>query len=145
MLSGIPPTPCTFSCLSVPGASGIIVRWAMGLPSGTPKFSVTIPLSYLSVPLIKLPSQFLVLAVVRTLAIQLSLISGAYRVSFSVLGDSGYGATAEGALSSWAGEESIMVQGALDALDSVVALVHGHVRMRPVGQLRRQRLAHRVQ
>ena len=85
MLSGIPPTPCTFSCLSVPGASGIIVRWAMGLPSSTPKFSVTIPLSYLSVSLIEFPSQFLVLAVVRTLAIQLSLISGAYRVSFSVL------------------------------------------------------------
>src|SRR4051794_12020463 len=86
MLSGIPPTPCTFSCLSVTGASRIIVRWAMGLPSGTLKFSVTIPLSYLSVSLIQFPSQFLVLAVVRTLAIQLSLISSAYRVSFSVLG-----------------------------------------------------------
>jgi len=46
-------------------------------------------------------------------------------VSFSVLGDSGYGATAEGALSSWAGEESIMVQGALDALDSVVSWLAG--------------------
>src|SRR3954453_20000077 len=86
MLSGIPPTPCTFSCLSVTGASRIIVRWAMGLPSGTPKFSVTIPLSYLSVSLGEFPSQFLVLTVVRTLAIQLSLISGAYRISFSVLG-----------------------------------------------------------
>src|SRR5438046_978192 len=83
---GISPTPCTFSCLSVPGASGIIVRWAAGLPFGTPKFSITIPLSYLSVLLTEFPSHFLVLAVVRTLAIQLSLISGAYRVSFSVLG-----------------------------------------------------------
>src|SRR5215212_6633503 len=86
MLSGIPPTPCTFSCLSVPGASGIIVRWATGLPSGTPKFSILLPLSYLSVSLIEFPFQFLVLAVVRTIAIQLSLVSDAYRISFSVLG-----------------------------------------------------------
>src|SRR5437016_318714 len=86
MLLGVPPMPCTFSCLSVPGASGIIVRWATGLPFGTPKFSVAIPLSYLSVSLIEFPSQFLVLAIIRTLAIQLSPISGAYRVSFSVLG-----------------------------------------------------------
>src|SRR5207237_5053211 len=55
-------------------------------PSCTPNFSVTIPLSYLSVSLIEFPSQFLVFAVVRTLAIQLSLLPGAYRVSFSVLG-----------------------------------------------------------
>ncbi len=54
-----------------------------------------------------------------------SLATAISSVSYSVVGDSGYGATAEGALASWAGEESIMVQGALDALDSVVSWLAG--------------------
>ncbi len=54
-----------------------------------------------------------------------SLNDAINNVSFSVLGDDGYGATAEGALTAWAGEESIMVTGALDALDSVVSWLAG--------------------
>jgi len=46
-------------------------------------------------------------------------------VYFSVNGGEGIGTLAEAAISSWAGEESIMVQGALDALDSVVSWLAG--------------------
>jgi VWFA-related protein len=46
-------------------------------------------------------------------------------VRFSTNGGEGIGALAEGAIASWAGEESIMVQGALDGLDSVVSWLAG--------------------
>ena len=51
-------------------------------------------------------------------------------VSFSQLGgerggETGSGTEIEGQLNAWAGEESVMVQGALDALDSVVSWLAG--------------------
>ncbi len=45
-------------------------------------------------------------------------------IGFGANGD-GIGTIAEGQISAWAGEESIMVQGALDALDSVVSWLAG--------------------
>ena len=58
---------------------------------------------------------------------------------YSRLGDGGYGATAEGALAAWAGEESIMVQGALDA-PGLGGELAGR-RARPQGDPLRQRRA----
>ena len=46
-------------------------------------------------------------------------------IRFSTNGGEGIGALAEGAIASWAGEESVMVQGALDGLDSVVSWLAG--------------------
>jgi VWFA-related protein len=43
----------------------------------------------------------------------------------AINGGEGVGTLAEGAISAWAGEESIMVQGALDGLDSVVSWLAG--------------------
>jgi VWFA-related protein len=46
-------------------------------------------------------------------------------VRYSVVGDSGYGATAEGAMSDWAGYEGSTVRGVLNAVDSVVSWLAG--------------------
>jgi VWFA-related protein len=47
------------------------------------------------------------------------------KISFARLAGEPVGSLAEGAIMSWAGEESIMVQGSLDALDSVVSWLAG--------------------
>jgi VWFA-related protein len=59
-----------------------------------------------------------------------SLSQAILSTSYSQLGSEGggestYGTEVEGQLNAWAGEESIMVQGALDALDSVVSWLAG--------------------
>jgi VWFA-related protein len=54
-----------------------------------------------------------------------SLATAIRGVRFSINGGEGSGTLAEAAISSWAGEESIMVQGALDGLDSVVSWLAG--------------------
>jgi VWFA-related protein len=46
-------------------------------------------------------------------------------IRFSINGGEGTGTLAEAAIASWAGEESVMVQGALDGLDSVVSWLAG--------------------
>ncbi len=45
--------------------------------------------------------------------------------AFARNGGEGVGTLVEGAIASWAGEESVMVQGALDGLDSVVSWIAG--------------------
>jgi VWFA-related protein len=56
---------------------------------------------------------------------QKSLGAAIRSVRYSVLGDSGYGATAEAAISDWAGYEGSTVRGALNAVDSVVSWLAG--------------------
>ncbi|HEY0554940.1 MAG TPA: VWA domain-containing protein [Thermoanaerobaculia bacterium] len=54
-----------------------------------------------------------------------SLATAIRSVRYSVLGDTGYGATAEAAISDWAGYEGSTVRGALNAVDSVVSWLAG--------------------
>jgi VWFA-related protein len=54
-----------------------------------------------------------------------SFNSALQSIGFSRLGGEAVGTLVEGQLNAWAGEESIMVQGALDALDSVVSWLAG--------------------
>ncbi|MFL6234237.1 MAG: VWA domain-containing protein [Thermoanaerobaculia bacterium] len=54
-----------------------------------------------------------------------SFNSALQSIGFSRLGGEPVGTLVEGQIASWAGEESIMVQGALDALDSVVSWLAG--------------------
>ncbi len=54
-----------------------------------------------------------------------SLADAIQKINFSRSGGEMVGTVVEGAISSWAGEESIMAQGSLDALDSVVSWLAG--------------------